>query len=136
MVIGLSAANALTRFKLGLGSRLGNGKQFVSWITLEDAVRAVHHIMENDSIAGPVNVVTPHPVRNAEFMQTLGRVLERPARFPAPALLLRLTQGEMAEIDLVSARMEPAKLRASGFVYQHAELEGALRAALGAAESA
>ena len=130
MVIGLSVANALARFKLGLGSRLGNGKQFTSWITLEDAIRAVQHVMEDDALKGPVNVVTPHPVRNAEFMKTLGRVLERTARFPVPALLLRAMQGEMADIDLVSARMEPAKLRASGFEYRHPELEGALRAVL------
>jgi hypothetical protein len=131
MVIGPQVKKMLTHLKLGLGSRLGNGKQFVSWITLDDAIRAVHHLMDNESIEGPVNVVTPHPVRNAEFMQSLGRVLERPARFPVPALLLRLMHGEMVDIDLVSAWMEPAKLRASGFEYDHPELEGALRAVLG-----
>ena len=131
MVIGPRIVNALTRFRLGLGSRLGSGKQYVSWITLDDAVRAVQHALVTEDLDGPVNTVTPHPVTNAELIRTLKRVLSRSKPvFPLPALILRATRGEMADIDLCSVRMDPAKLLISGFEFQYPGLESALRQVL------
>ncbi len=118
-------------FRLGLGGRLGNGRQYMSWIALEDLVRAIVHILENESLSGPINAVSPHPVTNAEFTRDLGSVLNRPTILPAPAFALRLLLGEMAdELLLTSQRAEPARLTGSGFEFQHPKLEGALRAAL------
>lgn len=131
MVIGPPVATMLTRFKLGLGSRLGSGKQYISWVTLNDAVRAIHHALTTDNLEGPLNVVAPGPVTNGEFCKTLNRVLSRRALFPVPALALRVAQGEMADIELVSLRMESQKLAASGFVFLYPEVEGALKAVLG-----
>ena len=131
MVIGPPVATMLTRFKLGLGSRLGSGKQYISWVTLNDAVRAIHHALTTDNLEGPLNVVAPGPVTNGEVCQTLNRVLSRRALFPVPALALRVAQGEMADIELVSLRMESQKLAASGFVFLYPEVEGALKAVLG-----
>ena len=124
-------ARVLLPFKLGIGGRLGSGKQYVSWISLEDIVRAIHHILATETLEGPVNVAAPVPVTNAELTKTLGRVLSRPTPFPVPAFALRLIFGELADAVLASARMEPAKLVATGFEFHHPELEGALRAELG-----
>jgi uncharacterized protein (TIGR01777 family) len=118
-------------FRLGLGGPLGNGRQFMSWITLEDLVRAIAHILERADLSGPVNTVSPDPVTNAEFTKTLGRVLRRPTPFAVPAFGLRLFLGEMAdELFLASQRVEPARLTASGFQFRHPTLESALRASL------
>jgi hypothetical protein len=103
----------------------------MSWIALEDLVRATTHILERADLSGPVNTVSPDPVTNAEFTKTLGRVLRRPTPFAVPAFGLRLFLGEMAdELFLASQRVEPARLTASGFQFRHPTLESALRASL------
>ena len=122
----------LTPFKWGLGGKLGNGRQYMSWITLEDLIRAIHHLIVKERVSGPVNAVAPNPVTNAEFTRILGRVLGRPTMFPLPALMVRRAFGEMGrELLLASSRVEPAQLRARGFQFRYPELEGALRSALG-----
>ena len=127
---GLSAM--LLPFKLGLGGRVGSGLQYMSWIALDDVVRAVEHAILTDSLSGPVNAVAPHPVTNREFTQTLGRVLRRPTIFPLPALVARMVMGEMAgELLLASNRVSPSRLLASGFKFQFPGLESALRDVLG-----
>jgi len=114
-------------FKLGVGGRLGSGKQYWSWIAIDDLLRVIEFALTTDPIQGPVNTVTPNPVTNAEFTRTLSKVLRRPAIFPAPAVALKLALGEMAqELLLSSFRMEPARLISSGFVFHYPELEGAL----------
>jgi len=114
--------------RLWLGGRLGAGTQFVSWISSHDLCAAVRHILVSPALVGPVNVVAPAPVTNAEFSRTLGKVLRRPALLPVPAVVLRLALGEAAEgMVLASQRVRPAKLLASGFAFQDGELEPALR---------
>ncbi len=121
----------LLPFRLGLGGSVGSGRQFISWVALDDAVRAVTHAIEAAGLAGPVNVTSPHPVTNADFARTLGRVLRRPALCRVPACVIRLMLGEMGrELLLSSARAVPARLLASGFSFRHPDLEGALRQAL------
>jgi uncharacterized protein (TIGR01777 family) len=121
----------LTPFKLGLGGRIGSGKQWMSWVALDDVVSAMQLAIANAALHGPVNVVSPNPARNAEFTKVLARVLRRPAIFPAPAFALRLLLGEMADALLLSSqRVVPEKLTAGGFRFQYAELEAALRRAL------
>ena len=111
---------ALTR--LGLGGRLGNGRQWWSWITLEDEVRALLHLLDTP-VAGPVNLVAPGTCRNAEFVRALARALRRPAVLPAPALALRAVLGEMANgLLLASARVRPAGLEDSGFEFRSPDL--------------
>jgi NAD dependent epimerase/dehydratase family enzyme len=100
-------------------------------VALDDAVAAIRHVLANDLIAGSVNVVSPNPVTNREFTATLARVLSRPAILPVPAFALRLALGEMADqLLLSSARVEPAKLLASGFEFRFGGMEAALRHAL------
>jgi len=118
----------LPPFRLGLGGKVGDGGQYMSWISLDDAVGAIVHALDRDEIRGPVNAVAPGPVTNLEFTRTLGRVLSRPTIFPMPAVAARLAFGEMAdELLLASTRVEPARLLATGFRFRHPELEGALR---------
>lgn len=127
----------LLPFKLGLGGRLGSGEQWTSWIALTDVVRAIHHTIITESVAGPVNIVAPNPVRNSEFTRILAGVLKRPAIFPAPAFMLRLVLGGMAdELLLASQRVTPSVLQGSGFEFAHPDLEGALRHELGGAYAA
>jgi len=123
----------LPPFKMGAGGTLGNGRQYMSWITLDDAVAAIHHTLMTDSLQGPVNNVAPHPVTNREFTKALGRVLRRPTLFPLPSFGLRLMfGGEMAnELFLSSTRVEPVRLLETGYTFQYPELEGALRHVLG-----
>lgn len=122
----------LIPFRLGLGGRIGSGRQYWSWITLEDEVRAMLYLLESD-LSGPVNLTAPHPVTNAEFTAALAAVLSRPGLLPVPAAALELVLGkEMAtELLLFSQRVVPSKLEAGGFAWRHAKLEGALRALLG-----
>jgi uncharacterized protein (TIGR01777 family) len=120
-------AKMLLPFKLGLGGRLGSGRQFFSWIALEDAVRALLHALVAQSLEGAVNLVSPHPVTNAEFTRTLGRVLGRPTLLPLPGAVVRLALGEMASVALASARVQPSRLLDAGFKFRHAHLESALR---------
>ena len=118
----------LLPYKLGVGGKIGSGQQYMSWITIDDAVGAIEHALENDSLRGPVNTVTPQPVTNYEFTKTLGGVISRPTIFPVPAFMARLAFGEMADATLLSSqRVEPARLKESGFVFKYPELGGALR---------
>jgi len=122
----------LPPFKLGLGGRLGDGRQYLSWITLDDVLGAIEHALLTVALRGPVNTVAPHPSTNAEFTSTLGRVLGRPTFFPMPAFAARLAFGEVADaLLLASQRVEPARLLASGYRFRHPDLEPALRFLLG-----
>jgi len=128
---GGALAKMLTPFKLGVGGRIGGGKQWMSWITLADLVGVLRFLISENSLSGPVNAVAPHPVTNLEFTKTLGRVLGRPTIFPMPAPMARLALGEMAdELLLASTRVKPARLKAAGYAFRHPELEAALRAVL------
>ncbi|HLB89121.1 MAG TPA: DUF1731 domain-containing protein, partial [Terriglobales bacterium] len=114
-------------FRLGLGGNMGSGRQWWSWIHVQDLVGAVHHILKSDLLKGPVNVVAPKPVTNAEFTKTLAGVLSRPAIFPMPAFAARVAFGQMGEeVLLASQRVEPGKLIASGSPFQYVDLKKAL----------
>jgi uncharacterized protein (TIGR01777 family) len=118
----------LTPFRLGLGGRLGNGRQWWTWVSVRDVVGAIQHVLNHESLSGPVNAVAPNPVTNAEFTRILASVLNRPAIFPMPAFAVRLIFGEMGEeLFLGSQRVEPAKLAASGYPFQHPDLKNALK---------
>lgn len=122
----------LLPFKLGLGGVVGSGRQYWSWVDIDDVIGAIHHALMNQSLSGPVNVVSPIPVTNREFTRTLARALSRPAIFPLPAPVARLALGEMAdELLLYSARVRPEKLQASSYHFRHPDLEEALRHQLG-----
>jgi uncharacterized protein (TIGR01777 family) len=115
-------------FRMGVGGKLGSGQQYMSWIAIDDAVGAIEHALANNTLRGPVNVVTPNPVTNLEFTKTLGHVLSRPTIFPVPAFAARLVFGEMADATLLSSqRVEPARLKESGYEFKYPELEGALK---------
>lgn len=117
----------LTPFRLGLGGPLGRGRQWWSWVALEDAVRAVVHAVEEPVLSGPVNVTAPAPLRNREFTRVLARALHRPAVLPAPAPILRLALGDMAdELLLASTRALPRALESAGFAFHKPRLEDAL----------
>jgi uncharacterized protein (TIGR01777 family) len=115
-------------FRLGLGGPVGSGRQWLSWIAIDDLCGAVQHALGNEALAGPVNFTAPHPVRNADFARALGGALHRPAIIPLPAFALRLAFGEMAEATLLaSQRVSSARLVASGFQFRFPELGGALQ---------
>ena len=119
-------------FRAGLGGRLGSGRQWMSWIAVSDLVRAVLHVLETDSLRGPVNMVAPIPVTNTDFTRALGRALRRPAFLPAPAFALRMVLGEVADDALLaSTRVVPARLAASGFHFDLPEINSSLRTLLG-----
>ena len=119
-------------FRFGLGGRLGSGKQWMSWVALEDAVRIIKTAITQVSWAGPFNIVSPSSVQNAEFTRVLAGVLHRPAIFAAPRIVLRLALGEMADaLLLASQRAEPAKLQAAGYKFRQEILEAALFEILG-----
>jgi hypothetical protein len=118
-------------FRLGLGGTLGNGKQWMSWITLSDLVRAVFYLLDSAAIDGPINLAAPNPVTNAEFTRALGHALHRPTMIPAPAFALRVAFGEMAnEALLASTRVVPERLSRSGFVFELPDIGSALKAIL------
>jgi hypothetical protein len=122
----------LLPFKLGLGGRTGNGRQWMSWIDVQDMVGAIHHILKNDLLQGPVNMVAPKPVTNEEFAKTLASVLSRPAIFPMPAFAAKLAFGEMGEeLLLGSQKVEPGKLISSGYPFRYRELRASLEGLLG-----
>jgi len=136
MVLG-PGGGALARlrpaFRAGLGGHLGDGRQWMSWIALADLVRVVVRGLDDAQLAGPVNAVAPTPVRNAEFTAALARELGRRTFAPVPAFALRALFGEMAgAVLLASARVRPRRLAGAGFAFVHADLAGALHAALGA----
>jgi uncharacterized protein len=121
----------LTPFKLGVGGRIGDGKQWMSWIDVQDMVGGIHHILKNDLLQGPVNMVAPKPVMNAEFTRTLASALSRPAIFPVPKFAVKLGFGEMGETVLLgSQRVEPAQLVATGYPFRFRELRDSLTALL------
>ncbi len=123
----------LLPFRLGVGGKIGSGSQYMSWISLDDLVGAIRHVILNQDIRGPVNAVSPQPVTNLEFTRALGRVLSRPTLVPLPAFAARMALGEMAdELLLASARIEPSRLLATGFQFRFPDLQGALRHALNA----
>lgn len=125
---GGALAKMLTPFRLGLGGKIGSGKQFMSWIALDDVVGVINHALTLDALRGPVNVVAPNSVTNQEFTKMLGHVLSRPTIFPVPAFAARLAFGEMADaLLLASTRVEPLRLKESGYAFQYPELESALR---------
>jgi uncharacterized protein (TIGR01777 family) len=129
---GGALARLLPAFKLYGGGRLGSGRQYMSWIALDDVVGALHHALFTETLAGPVNVVAPNPVTNEQFGKTLGHVLGRPARLAVPGFVLRGMFGEMAEAMLLAGqRVAPRRLMESGFEFRHPTLEEALRFELG-----
>jgi len=130
---GGALAKMLTPFKLGLGGRIGSGQQWWSWIHVDDIVGGVHHAMRTEALAGPVNLVAPNAVRNAEFTKVLASVLRRPAIFPVPEFAVRLAFGAQAaeEMLLSSQPVEPRKLRASGYAFRFRELRAALEDLVG-----
>lgn len=121
----------LLPFKMGVGGKLGSGKQWMSWIGLADYVRAAEHVIANENAQGPVNFVSPNPVTNEVFSDVLARVLHRPAFFTVPAFAMKLAMGEMAEeMALASQRVHPTRLRALGFEFKEPTIETALRSAI------
>lgn len=121
----------LLPFRMGIGGNIGSGRQWMSWIHLQDWIGAIHHILKNDLVQGPVNLVGPKPVTNAEFTKTLASVLSRPAIFPVPAFVAKLAFGQMGEeVLLGSQRVEPARLVTSGYPFQYSDLRKALEAVL------
>jgi uncharacterized protein len=121
----------LLPFQLGLGGRIGSGQQWWSWVALEDVIGAMRFALQTDGLQGGVNVVAPAPVRCAEFVKALGRVLHRPTIFPLPEFVIRTVMGEMGqELLLTSACAMPEKLQGTDYQFRHADLDGALRAAL------
>lgn len=114
----------LTPFKLGVGGKIGSGKQYMSWIGIDDAVGVILFALETESLRGPVNVVSPQPVTNLEFTKTLGRVLSRPTIFSVPTFAARLAFGEVADaLLLASTRVEPLRLKETGYQFKYPELE-------------
>ncbi len=121
----------LPPFRLGIGGPIGNGRQWTSWIALDDLCSAIAFLITTESARGPFVCVSPQPVTNREFTQALGRALRRPAWLPMPAFLLRMLFGEMADgVLLSSQRANPGRLLEAGFCFAHADLDDALRSAL------
>ena len=116
-------------FRLGIGGRIGSGRQWMSWVTLEDIVGIIAFALETNLLSGPANAVSPNPANNAEFTRTLGRVLHRPTIFPVPPFALRLVLGEMADSLLLSSqKVYPTRLQRLGYHFVHPDLEPALAA--------
>ena len=125
---GGALAKMLPAFKMGVGGKIGDGRQWMSWIDVQDLVGAIHHILKSDLLYGPVNMVAPRPVTNAEFTQTLASVLSRPAVFPMPAFAVKLLFGEMGETVLLgSQRVEPTQLVSSGYPFRFRDLRASLQ---------
>lgn len=118
----------LPPFRMGIGGKIGSGKQWMSWIALDDVVGGINFALNNDSLRGPVNFIAPNPVTNAEFTRTLGRALSRPTLFPIPAFGIKLLFGEMGEaLLLASQRVKPERLQVGEYQFQYPELDGALK---------
>ncbi|HTE06899.1 MAG TPA: TIGR01777 family oxidoreductase [Planctomycetota bacterium] len=129
---GGALARMLPPFRLGAGGPLGRGRQWWSWISIDDTVAAIHHALRSETLRGPVNVVAPQPSPNGEFARMLGEVLRRPALLPVPERVLRQLLGEMADALLLSStRVMPLALLDDGFTFRHPDLEAALRHLLG-----
>ena len=131
---GGALAKMLPPFRAGLGGRLGSGRQWMSWISLDDVLGGLESVLFDENLSGPVNLVGPAPVTNADFTRALAGVLCRPALLPVPSVVLRATLGLMADdLLLASTRVVPQRLRESGYVFRHPSLEAALRHLLGRA---
>ncbi|MDQ3284930.1 MAG: TIGR01777 family oxidoreductase [Actinomycetota bacterium] len=129
---GGALGTTLPIFKLGGGGRIGSGRQYWPWVAIDDVVGATLHALDTESLSGAVNMAVPDPPTNEVYTKTLGHVLGRPTVFPLPAPAARLALGQIAdELLLASQRLEPTKLRESGYSYRYPELEGALRHLLG-----
>lgn len=129
---GGALAKMLPAFRLGMGGRLGHGRQRMSWVSLDDLLGIIGFLLSRAELHGPFNAVSPTPVTNAEFTQALGRALRRPTMLPVPAWVLRTAFGEMAEPMLLGdLAVMPKRLRDAGFAFRHAALEAALAQALG-----
>jgi len=126
-------ARMLTPFRLGVGGPLAGGRQYMSWIHLDDEVAIIIAALEDERWSGPVNATAPEPVPNRDFTRALGRALHRPTLMPIPGVALRALYGEMAEILTTGARVVPAKALVLGYEFRQPHLEGALRSALGRA---
>jgi uncharacterized protein (TIGR01777 family) len=125
---GGALAKMLFPFRMGVGGKIGSGKQYMSWIAIDDVVGVIEHALMNDELRGAVNVVSPNPVTNYEFTKTMGSVLSRPTVFPVPAFAAKLLFGEMADATLLtSQRVEPERLKASGYKFKYPELKNALQ---------
>jgi len=121
-------AKLLTPFKMGMGGKIGSGKQYISWVAIDDAISAIMLAIHDRSMRGPLNVVSPNPVTNEDLTKALGHVLNRPTALAVPAFAARLAFGEMAdEMLLVSQKVMPKKLLAAGFQFEYGQLEPALR---------
>lgn len=115
-------------FKMGFGGLVGDGKQYISWVTIDDVVGIINHIVETNNLFGVINAVSPNPVTNHTFTKQLGSILNRPTIFPLPALIAKIVFGEMAqELLLSSTRVIPSKLHESGYIFKHATLKEAFR---------
>jgi uncharacterized protein len=125
---GGALAKMLPPFRMGIGGRVGDGKQWMSWIALDDVIGGLQFVLENQKISGPANFVAPNPVTNAEFTKTLGKVLSRPTLFPVPKFGARLAFGEMADALLLSSqRVDPVRLRSENYSFRFPALDKALR---------
>lgn len=128
---GGALAKMLPAFKMGVGGRLGEGSQYMSWIHLDDVVRAILHVLTHDDCQGPINLTAPEPATNAAFTAALGKTLRRPTFLPVPKFTLRVAFGEMADhLLLTGQRVVPKRLLETGFEFQHPDLGAALTAAL------
>lgn len=130
LVLGLGGgllAQVLPPFKMGVGGILGNGRQWMSWVHVDDVVGILLHALENNEIRGALNATAPTPVRNTEFTKTLGAVLRRPTLFPVPTFGLKLMMGEFADFIVLSQNVLPEKTEVSGYEFRHRTLESALR---------
>lgn len=116
--------------RAGLGGRLGSGRQYWSYISLPDVVRALRHLIDTDSVGGPVNMTTPHPATNRDVTAAIGKALHRPTLLPVPGFALRLVLGEFADGILMSQRVVPGRLLESGFTFEHPTFEAALSSAV------
>ena len=120
-------------FRFFAGGKIGSGQQWMSWIALDDVIEVLRLAIENGNVRGPINVISPQPVQNAEFTKILASTMHRPALFPAPPFALRLVLGEMADALLLSSqRVLPKKLESLGYHFLHPDLKGALASVLGA----
>jgi uncharacterized protein (TIGR01777 family) len=125
---GGALAKMLPPFQFGLGGKIGNGQQWMSWIHINDLLKIIHFICDNESIEGAINATASNPVRNREFIKTLGKMLKRPTFIPMPAIVLKLMLGESAEELLLAGQcVVPKKMQEAGFVFQFPELEEAMQ---------
>jgi uncharacterized protein len=124
---GGALAKMLTPFRMGVGGKVGDGKQWMSWITLDDVIEGLRFLLEKSAVSGPVNFVAPNPVMNEEFTKALGHALSRPTFFPVPGFVAQIAFGEMGDaLLLASQRVEPARLKASGYKFHHDKIDAAL----------